>query len=276
MRYSSYKRWAGFEIPGFPEDEICLSPNLKADYIFYTKLRITDEKDFKNLLYLSVSEAAADNVKVLEGMVSVDLCAKCGTPSDFVIACNDVKEKFRDSVNVRINLMVNSSLDNNLYLAETFLENCSFDGLCVTGSNFYIEKIQQYKGFFEAAKAAGIRNGFSCDEIVKTEDLKFCLETFKPEVIKDPVWNICDAEITKFLKDNNVAVVFSPFLGIDGSGSFQKKAELMRSLADTGIDVKICSDSALFMCKSISEFAADLCNTGLFSKEEIETLFKYE
>lgn len=82
---------------------------------------------------------------------------------------------------------------------------------------------------------------------------------------------IC-SEILEMHKENIIHIEFSPAPILSGNKGLQK-AQVIREFAETGIEFSLCSEDMLFLNKSISEFATDLCNMGVFTSEEIIPLF---
>ena len=125
MRYSSYTNWAGFKIPGFSDDEECNNPKLFDDFKFYNDIKINGKKDLQNLFYMSVSEAAVDNVKALYAGIDFSLCGKCDSPAEFIAAINEVKTKTEKTLDLYPILSINSDIKNNLFLEMNFLIHLS-------------------------------------------------------------------------------------------------------------------------------------------------------
>ena len=276
MLYSSYLKWANFVIPGFSENEACYDRSLYDDFTFYTDVKIGGRKDLQSLFYLSAAEAAADNVKTLYGGIDLALCEKCGNPAEFAAAIDDVKSKFSSQTKILPVLILNSSVENNLFLAETFIESKKFDGVFLGGRNFahQDEKTEFYARIFDSARAANLKTEIDCLEIKSPDEFYFALETFKPGFVKDAFDSICDKKSLDFIKRENVCVEFSPYYFSESKDDRIKKYRFMRKLFDSGVKIRICTASLVFLKSSLSQFAVDLCGSEFFTKDEAAGFFE--
>lgn len=276
MLYSSYLKWANFVIPGFSENEACYDRSLYDDFTFYTDVKIGGRKDLQSLFYLSAAEAAADNVKTLYGGIDLALCEKCGNPAEFAVAIDDVKSKFSSQTKILPVLILNSDVENNLFLAETFIESKKFDGIFLGGRKFahQDEKTKFYAKIFDSARAANLKTEIDCLEIKSLDEFYFALETFKPGFVKDAFDSICDEKSMDFIKRESVCVEFSPYYFSASKDDKLKKYRFMRKLFDSGVKIRICTASLVFLKSSLSQFAVDLCGSGFFTKDEAAVFFE--
>lgn len=273
MRYPSYTRWSGFLVPELSRNDVCLDTKIIDDFKFYTDIKITNKKDLQSLFYMSLSEAVADNVKIIYAGIDFSLCGKCSTPSEFISAIEEVKTRTSDSIEMRPVLAINSCLDNNFFLAETFIENKNFSGLILGGKNFFLkDESHLYEKIFSSARRSGIKTEISCLEMKTPDDLNFALTTFMPDFVKDISPLIFDEEILNFIKQTKICVEFSSFVPSALKDAQLEKYKFIRRLFDSGVQISLCTGSLLLLKKSLSEFAMDLCSSGIFSEEEIKNL----
>lgn len=276
MRYSSYANWSGFAIPGFRKDKDCNDFKILSDYKFYTDLKISGDKDIQNLFYMSVSEAKADNVKILYGGIDFALHQKCENSEKFINAIEEIKKKSGKSTELRPILIINSEAENNLPLAETFIKNQNFSGIILSGANFFLydSNVKIYEKIFSTARKLNQKTEINCTGIKTPDETKSALETFLPDFLKDIREEICDEKTLDFMKQTEMCAEFSPYSPFISSYKKQKRYKFIRRLFDYGIKIHLCTGNLLFLKKSISEFAADLCNSGLFSNQEMISIIK--
>lgn len=276
MRYSSYSLWAGFVIPGFSKDDECFDTKLLDDFKFYTNLKISSKKDLQNLFYMSVSESAADNVKKLFGGIDFSLCKKCESPAEFISVIDEVKGKSENSTKILPVLQINSDLENNLFLAETFIENKNFSGVVLAGRKFLAqdEKTENYEKIFTSARKSNLKTEISCVQTRNPDELNFALTTFKPDFVKDIPESAFDEKTFDFMKQTEICAEFTPYVPSCLETEKLKKYKFMRRLFDSGMKIRLCTGSLLLLKKSISEFAVDLCNSGIFSENEVKSFFE--
>lgn len=275
MRYSSYSRWSGFMIPGFSKDDECLDVKIIDDFKFYTNLKISGKKDLQSLFYMSLAEASADNVKKLYGGIDFSLCKKCENPAEFIAVIDEVKKKFKSSTEIFPVLQINSDSENNLFLAETFIENKNFAGIILFGGNFFSfdDKTQSFDKIFTSARKSEIKTEINCVHSKNSDETNFALATFKPDFIKDLPEGACDEKTLDFIKQTEICAEFTPYIPSCLETEKIKKYKFMRRLFDSGIKIRLCTGSLLLLKKSISEFAVDLCNSEIFSEDEVKSFF---
>ena len=89
MRYASYVTWAGFYIPDFPRPLNGLG-EMHEIIGQYTRPRTKTSQDVADLITLSVQDAIADGVAVLEGSVDINFVNHCGGVDNLLKLVQDV------------------------------------------------------------------------------------------------------------------------------------------------------------------------------------------
>ncbi|WP_191016639.1 hypothetical protein [Treponema zioleckii] len=268
MRYPSYVLWAGFYIPEVSEAENESISNHRQKIIDYTHMRITSKKDVQNLFALSIIEALADNVETLEGTVNINLAEKCGSPSEFALTINSLLEKYSDQITIKPVLGVNTDSETKFFLAETFIERGLFHGLDIFGKDV-IKNPEKYNNLLSFAKSYNLETKIHIEaDSTPDEILKMLDVLFPSQIINaDPLAK--SDELLKFLSDNDLKVIISPTRMGATDNSIEEKAKTLRVFCEKGIRSYISTGNILLHDKSISAFASDLCNTNIFSKDEM-------
>lgn len=274
MRYSSYIHWSGFVIPSFSEDDFCSDSRLLEDFKFYTNVKICTRKDIQSLFYMSVAEACADSVKTLYGGIDFSLCYRCQSPAEFIETIDEIKEKVKNEVELKSVLAINSDSESNLFLAQTFIENKSFSGLILAGKSFSVseKRVQDFEEIFAAARDLSLKTEITCVGIEDAASLYRVLSYLKPSHIKDITPELCDEKILDFIKQSGVCAELSPHLFCNSKEEKAKKARFIRFLYDNGVPVHLCTGNLLLLKKSLSEFASDIMDYNVFSKEELKNI----
>ena len=292
MRYSSLVQWTGFLIPGFTEfktDKAGSEDDFKRrkEVADFARQRIASAHDILLLLCYSISESVQENIKVLNGTINVDFLSLCKSATEFLDIIKSASEKYADKTKVRPFLGINSDKENNLHLADMILDSGLFAGIELAGERF-IQEPEKFLTIFNTARKMGIEARIACLGFRNSDDEKYILEivqNLKPSTLLNP--NITSKKIQsaliydkkrmestiKSLKSSGVKIDFSPAPLLSGDKETEK-LQIIRSFVDADIPVHFCTEDVLYLNKSISEFAADLCNSGLFSKEEVEALIK--
>ena len=292
MRYDSFVRWAGFIIPNFQEkllEDVGGSEDLefRKEIFSYINLRAGTPHDVFLLFCHSISESVTENVKVLNGTVNVDLLSNLNNPSDFIDAIKNSCEKYADKITVRPYLGLNSDIEKNINLATMLLESGIFAGIELYGTAF-AEKPEKFLTIFKTARKLNIESrigSLGLRNFADRASIWEIVQNLQPNVIlnpnivvkKDNLLIFKDGkilpEVINFLKSNNIRTEFSPAPFLSKQNS-DEKIRVIREFAEQGLDFKLCSEDMLFLNKSLSEFAADLCNAGIFSKEEIVKIIR--
>lgn len=292
MKYDSFTQWAGFLLPGY--DELKSRPAgsvqdlaIRKDFNLYTQTRISSAHDILLLFCHAISESISDNVKLLNGTVNVDFLSKCKNATEFLDIVKKICEKYSDKITVRPFLGIDTSNENNLPLAEMLLESGLFGGIELYGTKF-IEMPEKFLSLFRTSRRMNIDSRICClgfHFIKSREEIFEILDNLKPTLLLNPNMAVnneslgiiknskLSPEIVAFGKNTGIKVEFSPAPGLSGNKDREKNLAI-RDFAENGIPLKLCTEDPLHLGKSISEFASDLCNEGVFSVEEIGTILK--
>lgn len=292
MRYSTFTQWAGFLIPDLDEnvprnagtDE---DMALRHEINNYTQTRIGTPHDILLLFCHAISESISENVMRVNGTVNVDFLSKCKNATEFLDVVKQACSMYSDRITVRPFLGIDTDNENNLPLAEMLLESNYFDGIELYGTT-YAENPERFLSIFKTAHKMGIESRICClgFRTLKTQgEIIEILQNLQPTHLMNP--NIAinnDAlrifengkitpEIIALGHDSNLHLEFSPAPILSGKKGAEK-ARVIREFAENDIPFSFCTEDMLHLNKSLSEFASDLCNAGVFSKEEITKRIK--
>ena len=292
MRYEAYTQWAGFLIPGFDEAESrpagsVQDLSIRKNINFYTQTRIASAHDILLLFCHAVSDSVSDGIKVLNGTVNVDFLSKCKKAAEFLDVVKQTREKYSDKIQVRPFLGIDTDNENNLPLAEMLLESGIFGGIELYGTKF-VEMPEKFLSLFKTSRRMNIDSRICClgfHFLKSREEIFEILDNLKPTLLLNPNMAVNNEslgiiknaklcpEIVTFGRDTGIKVEFSPAPGLSGNRAKEKNM-VIRDFAENGIPIKLCTEDTLHLGKSISEFAADLCNECVFSTEEITDVIK--
>ena len=287
MRYSDYVKWAGFQIPDYSDFSIKNAGSesnllLRAEVLDYTQTRIGTARDLFLLFCHSISESVCENVKSLHGTINVSFVSKCKNATEFLDVVKNASEKYADQVEFHPFLGIYTDVENNLPLATMLLESGIFEGIDLYGKSF-AENPEKFLGVFNTARRLNLKSQISClgfRSLGGRDDIYELLANLQPTHLLNPNITYKNSELDSsingklvqsaitFTKDNNIHIDFSPAPILSGQNA-KEKAFLIREFAENGIPFSFCTEDLLFLNKSISEFAVDLCNLGVFSKEEL-------
>lgn len=292
MRYSAFVQWSGFLIPGLNEDMMGNAGSetnlaLRKEITSYTQTRIGTAHDIFLLFCHSVSDSISEKIETLHGTVNVDFISKCENASEFLDIVKQICQAYSDRIKVIPYLGLNSDNENNLPLANMLLESGLFAGIELYGRGF-AENPERFLSIFNTARKMNIESRIGClgfRDFESRDGIFEILQNLQPSIILNPNIAICDEklavfkdgkllpEVLSFLKDNGIKTEFSPAPFLSGICS-EEKIHAIREFAENGLPFSLCSEDVLYLNKSISEFAADLCNAGVFSVEELVELIR--
>lgn len=287
MRYAAFTQWAGILVPDFSESEPRAAGSardlvLRAEFDDYTQTRLCTAHDMLLLLCHAISESVSENVKVLNGTINVDFISKCKSPSEFLDVVKSAAEKYDGEISFRPFLGIDTEKDNNLPLAEMLLESGIFSGIELYGRK-YTEMPEKYLAIFNTARQMGIATRLSCvcfRDMKSRDEIFDLMQLLRPSYLMNPNTAVgrdqldvyrngrIPPEIIAFTKDNNIRLEFSPYPMLSNEHA-REKTFVIREVSECGLPFALGTEDMLYLNKSISEFAADLCNMGVFSPEEI-------
>ena len=287
MRYSDYIKWAGFHIPNYSDFGVknAGSENnllLRKEVFDYTQNRIGIARDLFLLYCHSVSESVCENVKSLNGTVNAALVSKCKNPTEFVDIVKSVSEKYKEQIQFHPFLGVYTDSEANIPLAIMLLESGLFEGIELFGKSL-AENPEKFLGIFKAARRLNLKSRISClgfRSLKGRDEILELIANFQPTNLLNPNITYKNSQLESFkdgkifqdavkiAKDNNIHIDFSPAPIYSGTRS-EEKAFVIREFAESGIPISLCTEDLLFLNRSISEFAVDLCKLGVFCKEEL-------
>lgn len=287
MRYPAFVHWAGFLLPDFTEYEKRAAGSeqdmrLREEIEDYTQIRIGSSQDIFLLICHAISESLAENTKVLNGTIKADFIQKCKNATEFLDIIKNTSDKYSESITFRPFLGIDTNKENNLSLATMVLDSGLFAGIELYGER-YAEMPEKFLSIFNTARKKGIETRLSClgfrnmknfDDVFDLVQLlcPSCFLNPNTAVGRDYLGVYKDGKVSQetiaFVKDNNIRLEFSPAPTLSAHNA-EQKAFAIRQALDNDIPLSLCTEDMLFMNKSISSFAADLCNLGVFSQEEV-------
>ena len=273
MRYASFTSWAGFYIPDFPRKYLGLS-DIKDNIITpYTAPRCKTAKDVQDLFTLSIQDAIADNVKILEGSVAESFAEQCGGAANLAELVKKEKERFSTKIDFRPDLAIDGKMGSEhlrKWLPE-LLSSGIFESIALYG----VENADAVHGFapmFALAESSGIKRKISAGAVLDPKTIPHFCEMVGVDEIQCGQ-NVADDEsVMKYLRSQNVAlnICFESDVALGSSPSYQ--AHKIRTLVDFGFRVNLCTHAMLLFNKNNSEQCAELVNSELFSVNEVKKI----
>lgn len=275
MRYSSYVPWAGFYIPDFPVTQCMSEDDLFSLIAPYTHARTRTEKDVFNLFNLSLTEAVADGITVVEGIIDIGMAQHCNGIEGFANIISKTIEKFKDRLVLHPILGVDSSdmANTPAKLMLQLLRTGLFAGIDLYGKDITAHP-ESHKELFKLADNFGLKKEIHGEYCSTPEMLLNMIKILMPDEVQQGICAAKSKETMKYIADNKIKMNICPQLCVQ-TGALKKYGTCpIRKFADSNIRVSLCTDSLLLFNKSLSEQCSALCNDNLFTKEEMIELLE--
>ncbi|MBP3417466.1 MAG: adenosine deaminase [Spirochaetaceae bacterium] len=273
MRYASYAPWAGFYIPNFPRSLNGLG-EMHEIIGEYTRPRAKTMKDIIDLLVLSITDAIADGVTVLEGSIDIGFVIHCGGVDNFLKMVSDVKDKFSEKINLRPELGMGKTfgIDKIREWAPVCLESGLFNSIDLYGPEVE-EGIEDFDSIFKKAGKLGIKRKAHVGEFSDAKSVKRFVEFFELEEVQHGIGAVQDDSVLQFLKDKNLRLNITPESNVMLGAVKGLEVHPIKKIVEAGIRVTISTDDLLFFNKSVSEQCFDLVKAGVLTIEQIKSIF---
>lgn len=270
MRYASYILWAGFYIPNFPRHFNGLD-DMHTVISEYTRPRCVTEKDVQDLLSLSIQDAVADGVTILEGSIDISFIHHCGESiTRFIDMVKRVHEKFKNKIDFRPELGMGKTFDNSLVRrwAPECLESKVFKSIDLYGPEVE-DGIEDFKPIYVLAGKLGIKKKAHVGEFSDAKSVKRFVQFFELDEVQHGIGAASDKNVMKFLRDEKIRLHVCPASNVMLGAVPSLEEHPIKILYENGVDVTINTDDLLFFNKSVSEECVDLINAGTLTEKQV-------
>ncbi len=286
MRYSSYVQWAGFLVPDFPENGICLDDDMREEIQNYTSTKMTSADDVQKLISISISEAISDSVKTVDALINFSLVENCGGTEKFLETIKKTIEKYSEKVEIHPILSFDTSdfcieglseeKENEILKCASSLVKSKFFAAFDFCGDFTQENLEKIRPLVKAVRSEKKHSSFCCHNVKSEDEFLALHDFFASTSVSNLLPEFIGGRALEILKKKNVTLKVSPEIFLTEEGFSQEKTAAFRALYDEGVKIKLCSGKILFTNVPISSFAADLCNSTLFTKAEVTELIQSE
>lgn len=270
MRYASYAPWAGFSIPNFPRTLSGLT-EMHTIICDYTRPRIASKQDVHDLITMSLQDAIADGVSIIEGSIDIGFICHCDKNiNTFLTMIAHLIDTFKDKIDFRPELGMGKTFD--LRLIQKWAPECMRSGIFKSIDLYgpeVEEGITEFKNLFTLAEHLGIKKKAHIGEFSNAKSVQHIVEFFNLDEVQHGIGAATDDSVMKFLVDNNIQLNICPQSNVMLSAVPSLAEHPIKKLYEAGVPISIATDDLLFFDKTISEQCADLVTIGMFTKEQI-------
>lgn len=273
MRYASYAPWAGFYIPNFPRKMNGLD-EMHEIIGNFTRPRAKTMKDVTDLLVLSLTDAIADGVTVLEGSIDIGFVIHCGGVDNFLKMVQEVKDKFTNKINFRPELGMGKTfgIEKIREWAPICLESGLFNSIDLYGPEVE-DGIEDFDHIFKLAGKLGIKRKAHVGEFSDAKSVRRFVEFFELEEVQHGIGAAQDDAVLQFLKDRNTRLNITPESNVMLGAVKSLEEHPIKKIVEAGVRVSISTDDLLFFNKSVSEQCFDLVRANILTVDQIKNIF---
>lgn len=270
MRYASYVSWAHFYIPDFPRKLSGLD-EMHEIIAQYTRPRCQTARDVQMLIHLSIEDAIADGVSVLEGSIDLNFVAKFDNDIDsFLSFVKNTEKKFSSRIDFKPELGIGKTMDMERVKkwAPVCIESGLFKSMDLYGPEIE-DGIGNFKSIFKMAAAKGIKKKAHVGEFSDADSVKRLIDFFELDEVQHGIGAAANRSVMRYLADNRIRCNVCPQSNVMLSAVPSLKAHPIRILVDNGVRVSIGTDDLLFFDRTVSEQCADLVKENVLTEKEV-------
>ena len=242
----------------------------------YTRNRSATAKDVQDLITLSVKDAIADGVTVLEGSCDISFVHHCNDSVDeYVELIHGIVKKFEGQIELRPELGMGKLFDKTKIDAwvPPLLESGIFKSIDLYGPEVE-DGIDQFKYIYDMAGKLGIKKKAHVGEFSDAKSVRSFIEFFELDEVQHGIGAANDDSVLQFIKDRNIRCNVTPASNVMLSAVKSLEEHPIKKLVEFGIPVTICTDDLLFFNRSVSEQCADLVNANVLTEEQVKSILK--
>ncbi len=275
MHYSSYLAWSGVSIPNFPRKMDGLD-EMHDVIARYTRPRTQDANDVISLVNMSVKDAIADGVTVLEGSIDIGFVYHFQKDLDaFMKAVADIVSSCRDKIDMRPELGIGKTFDKEKVKqwAPPLLESGIFTSLDLYGPEIE-DGIEEFKPYFEIAERRGLKKRAHVGEFSDARSVRRFVEFFDLHEVQHGIGSAQDDSVLQFLADRKVRCNVCPQSNVMLGAVKSLKKHPIKKMMDAGVPVTVGTDDLLFFGQTCSQQIYNLVKEKVITEADADTLLK--
>ena len=270
MRYASYAPWAHFLIPNFPRVMNGLDEMHEVISTF-TRPRCQTAEDVKDLISLSIEDAIADSVVVLEGSIDLQFVGHYKEDFDaFTGMVASLVEKYKDKITFRPELGIGKTFDDAKVQkwVPILMKSGVFKSVDLYGPETF-DGLDRFKPLYELAGKCGMKRKAHVGEFSDAASVKKFIEEFSLEEVQHGIGAAQDDKVLQFIADKKIRCNVTPTSNVLLSAVKRMADHPIKKMFEAGVRLSIGTDDLLFFNRSVSEQCVDLVDAGVLTEEQI-------
>jgi len=273
MHYSSYLAWSGVPIPNFPRKMDGLD-EMHDVIARYTRPRTKDANDVIALVHMSVKDAIADGVTVLEGSIDISFVYHFQKNLDsFMKAISDIVSLYRDKIDMRPELGIGKTFDKGKVKlwAPPLLESGIFTSLDLYGPEIE-DGIEEFKPYFKLAERLGLKKRAHVGEFSDARSVRRFVEFFDLHEVQHGIGSAQDDSVLQFLAERKVRCNVCPQSNVMLGAVKSLKKHPIKQMMDAGVPLTVGTDDLLFFGQTCSQQIYTLVKENIITEADADRL----
>lgn len=270
MRYASYAPWAHFYIPNFPRVMNGLAEMHEVISTF-TRPRCSTAEDVKDLISLSIEDAIADSVTVLEGSIDLQFVGHYNEDYDaFFEMISGLVEKYKDKITFRPELGIGKTFNDEKVQkwVPILMKSGVFKSVDLYGPETF-DGLERFTALYELAGKLGMKKKAHVGEFSDAASVKKFVEIFSLDEVQHGIGAAKDDKILQFLADKKIRCNVTPMSNVLLSAVKKLEEHPIKKMFEAGVRLSIGTDDLLFFDRSVSEQCLDLLNAKVLTKDQL-------
>lgn len=273
MHYSSWSAWSGISIPDFPRPMDGLD-DMHDVIANYTRPAIRTPEDVVSLIRMSIEDAVADGVTVLEGSVDISFMAHFSESVEkFLQMITTFVDTYRDRITFRPELGLGKTFDKDKIArwAPPLVESGVFRSIDLYGPEVE-DGIEDFSSIFRLAGKCRLKKKAHVGEFSDAKSVRRFVEYFELDEVQHGIGAANDETVLRFLADNKIRCNVCPQSNLVLGAVKSLKDHPIRRMIEAGIPVTVGTDDLLFFDRTVSQQIADLLAAGAITAADAEKI----
>lgn len=273
MHYSSYLAWSGRPIPNFPRrmDGLDDMHNVIAKY---TRPRCRTDKDVISLIDMSVRDAIADGVTILEGSIDIGFMVHFNEDTGrFLEMISEFVRSYTGKIDMRPELGFGKTFDKDRISkwGPELIRSGVFKSIDLYGPEIE-DGIEDFKYLFNLADTLGIKKKAHVGEFSDARSVRRFVEYFDLHEVQHGIGSAQDDKVLEFLAKRNVRCNVCPQSNYMLNAVPSLEEHPIKKMIDAGVSVTVGTDDLLFFDHGVSRQVYNLVSIGLITEPDADKI----
>ncbi|AEH39999.1 adenosine deaminase [Treponema paraluiscuniculi Cuniculi A] len=273
MKYERYKQWSGVVIPNFPRKMRGLD-EMHEIIGEYTRPQCKTAQDVLNLFTMSIEDAIADNVVVMETSVDIGFVTHYEENLDhFLCDLSDLHRRYKRNVTLHFELGISKIRERSFVeqWAEPMMRSGIFENIDLYGPEIS-EGIEDFIYIFKLAEKYHLKKKAHVGEFSDAQSVRHFVEIFNLDEVQHGIGAATDENVLRFLAERKVRCNVCPTSNVMLNAVECLEKHPIKKMMDAGVRVGLGTDDLLFFGKTNSEQLFDMVSCGLITELHAEAL----